>query len=901
MRILREWLTRLLATIRPRRTDDDLEAELRSHLELATDDAVRRGTSPGEARRTASVHGGAMGSALEAVRDQRGLPWMDDFTRDLRHAVRALRRSPAFTLTALLTFALGTGAVTAVFTVVNRVLIQPLRYPDSEALVAVWHTAPGAPGLASVSRDLRMSVSMYFSYAQHARTFQSIGLWAPFSASVTGDGQPEQVRVVLVTDGTLQALAVPPAHGRWLSASDQIPGSAPFVMLGHGFWQRRYGGNPHVVGQTILVDSRPREIAGIMPSGFRIVTAEPDLIVPLAPDRATARLPGFGFAAVARLKPGATLQEATSDITRMIPIWMRSWPAAPGIDPRIYEAWRIAPALRPLKDDVVGGVRTMLWVVMGTVAGVMLIASANVANLLLVRAEGRRHELGVRAALGAGRWRIARALVVESSVLALAGGAVGVVLAGGGLRLLAAVGPAMLPRLDEVALDVTAIAFAIGVSSLAGILFGLMSMPWAGRLQIGAGERAATASPARQRARQGLVLVQVALAMVLLVFSGLMIRTFVAMTRVDAGIARPSYALTARTSIPFLLEKDPLRVAHTHHAIVEKLSSIPGVRAAGFTTALPLEGITPDWDAVAAEGREYARNEIPPFRLFKAISPGYLAAAGTRLVAGRDYEWTDLYGGRRHVLVSENLAREFWGSPEAALGRRLRTLVDTAPWREVIGVVQDVYENGVHEPAPATVYWPTFGESAYRAGNVDVERNVTFVIRGGQSGAEALAPSMHDAVWAVNPNLPLASVRTLQEVYDRSMERTSFALVMLGIAAAVSVLLGVIGVYGVLSYTVAQRRREIGIRLALGAQQREVIGMFVRHGLAMAGIGIVAGLVAAAAATRTMAAILFGVGPLDPVTYASVPAILAAATLVATLIPARRAAVVDPAQALRSE
>jgi predicted permease len=897
---LRELVTRLRSTLRARRRDDDLEAELRGHLEMAADAARRRGAGAAEARRTAGARGGAIGSALDAVRDQRGLPGLDELARDLRHAVRALRRSPAFTLTALLTFALGTGAVTAVFAVVNRVLLQPLRYPDPEALVAVWHAAPGAPGLASVSGDLRMSISMYFSYADHTRTFASIGLWFPFPASVTSDAQPEQARAVLVTDGTLQALGVAPAHGRWLSAADQVPGGPAVVMLGHGFWQRRYGGDPGAVGQTIIVDARPREIAGVMPRGFRVVTAEPDLIVPLAPNRATEQLSGFGFQAVARLKPGATLDDASADIARIIPIWIRSWPAAPGVDPLIYEGWRIAPALRPLKDDVVGGVRTMLWVVMGTVAGVMLIACANVANLLLVRAEGRRHELGVRAALGAGRWRIARALVVESTVLALAGGAMGVVLAGAGLRLLAAVGPAMLPRLDEVALDAMAIAFAVGVSALAGVLFGLMSVPGSGRLRIGAGDRTATGSPARQRARQGLVLVQVALAVILLVFSGLMVRTFVAMTRVDAGIAEPDRALTARTSIPFLLEKDPLRVARMQHAIVEKLSSMPGVRAAGFTTALPMEGITPDWDVIFAEGREYGREETPPFRLFKAISPGYLAAAGTRLVAGRDFEWNDLYGGRPYVLVSENLAREFWGSAEAALGRRIRTL-DTSPWREVIGVVQDVHDNGVHEPAPATVYWPTLGESSYRAGQIEIERRVAFVIRGEQPGAEALAPSVHEAVWSVNPNLPLASVRTLQDVYDRSMERTSFALVMLGIAAAVSVLLGVIGVYGVLSYAVAQRRREIGIRLALGAQRSEVMRMFVRHGLTLTGIGILAGMAAASVATHAMTAILFGVGPLDPITYAAVPVILAFATLIATLMPASRAAAVDPALTLRTE
>ena len=434
---LREWVIRLWQTGRGRRTDADLEEELRSHLAIAADAMQRNGDAPGAASRTARIDAGGVAQTLEALRDQRGLPWLDPLARDSRYALRVLRRSPTFTGVALLTLAISIGANTAVFSVVNSVLLKPLSYPHPEELVAVWHTAPGAPGLATVSGGLRLSQSMYVTYAEENRTFQAIGLWAAAAMTVTGLAEPEQARGVLVTDGTLQALDVPPVAGRWLMAADQKPGAPGTVMLGYGYWQRRFGGDRTVVGRGITVGSRPLEIVGVMPQGFRIVTVDPELIV-LAPlVRSRLILAGFGYEAVARLKPGVTIAEADADMTRMLPIWMRSWPTLTGADPRVYESWRIAPAIRPLEQDVVGNVGRVLWVVMGTIGIVLLIACANVANLLLVRAEGRHQELAVRAALGASAGRIVRALLIESMWLGLLGGALGLGLAYGGLRVLA--------------------------------------------------------------------------------------------------------------------------------------------------------------------------------------------------------------------------------------------------------------------------------------------------------------------------------------------------------------------------------------------------------------------------------------------------------------------------------
>jgi predicted permease len=900
----REWVIRLWGTVRPSRPDTELEQELRAHLDLAAEDERRRANSSEGAGRTAVVQLGAVAQSMDALRDQRGLPWLEDLARDARYGLRTLRRTPLFATVVLMTLAIGIGANTAVFSVVNSVLLKPLAYPSPEELVAVWHTAPGAPGLSTVSGDLRLSASMFFTYAENNRTFGDFGLWFAGSATVTGRTEPEEVRTLLVTDGTLQALGVQPVLGRWLARADQVPGAPRTVMIGHGYWQRAFGGDRSVVGRGLVVDSRPREIVGVLPEGFRVGAAHPDVILPLGFDRSRQSLPGFGFQAVARLKPGVTIAEASADVARMVPIWMGSWPAAPGVNPRIYESWRIAPALRPLKEDVIGNVASALWILMGTIGIVMVIACANVASLLLVRADGRQQELAVRAALGAGRGRIVRGLLSESVVLGLLGGMLGLGLAHTGLRFLVATGPATLPRLDEIALDSRALAFAFTVSLLSGLLFGLIpALKYAGpglSLRLRGGGRTSSQSRERHRARNILVVAQVAMALVLLVGSGLMIRTFQSLRAVQPGFTRPDELQTMRISIPASLVPEQERVARLQNDIVDKLAAIPGVTSVGFASVMPMEGLTPDWDCVVPEGKTYQADEVPPFRLFKSLSPNLLQTVGTRLVAGRAYTWTDLYDRRPVVLVSENLAREFWGTPSAAIGKRIRTL-DVAPWREVIGVVEDVYDNGVHEPAPAAVYWPTMGESPYRAGHVVVDRTVTFAIRSAQAGTEGLLSQVRAAVWSANSSLPLASMRTMQEIYDRSMARTSFTLVMLAIAGAMALVLGVVGTYGVISYSVSQRTREIGIRLALGAQRGELKRMFLGHGLMLAASGMAIGLTAAVGLTRLMSSLLFGVSPLDAMTYVAVPCLLLTATMLASYVPARRAAAMDPAEALKAE
>jgi predicted permease len=404
----------------------------------------------------------------------------------------------------------------------------------------------------------------------------------------------------------------------------------------------------------------------------------------------------------------------------------------------------------------------------------------------------------------------------------------------------------------------------------------------------------------RHRARNILVIAQVAMAMVLLVCSGLMIRTFQALRTVEPGFTDAKHLQTIRISIPALLVAEPERVTRIQHEISNQLAAIPGVTSVGFASELPMEGLAPSWNNVFVEGRAYAAGEIPPLRLFKYVSPGFFHTLGTQMVAGRDLTWTEVYGLRRVAMVSESLARELWVSSSAAIGKRFRQ-AQFGPWWEVVGVSQDVRENGIQEKTPLSVYWPTMMPNPFDPEGTDVWRTATFAVRSDRTGTEAFVSQLRQAVWSVNANLPVAEVRTMQEIYDQSLVRTSFTLVMLAIAGGMALVLGIIGIYGVMSYTVSQRRREIGIRLALGAQGGELTHMFVRHGLVLAVIGVVIGIGAAAGLARLMKSLLFGISPLDPVTYVAVPLILAMAAIVASYLPARRAAAVDPVQALKLE
>ncbi|MGB6683537.1 MAG: ABC transporter permease, partial [Candidatus Acidiferrum sp.] len=675
------------------------------------------------------------------------------------------------------------------------------------------------------------------------------------------------------------------------------------VMLTYGFWKKKFAGSPSVIGQSITLDGKPRQIIGVLPQRFHFLDwDDPDVILPLQWDRNKTNLGNFSYEGIARLKPGVTMEQASSDVARMLPIVARSFPAPPGFSAKIFDQARIAPNLRPLKTDVIGDVGSTLWVLMASIGLVLLIACANVANLLLVRVEGRRQELAVRSALGASPYRIAGELLLESLTLGLLGSAIGLGLAYAALRALVAIAPDGLPRIHEIGIDGTVLLFTFGISILASVLFGAIPIfKYAGvRLSTGIreGGRANSGSREQHRARSILVVVQVALALVLLICSGLMIRTFRALTRVNPGYSQPAQLQTFRIGIPDNQVKDDETVVRTFDEMRTKIAAIPGVSAVTVSTSFPMDGNSSN-DLVFAQDRPNAEGQIPPIRRFALIIPGFFATEGTPLVAGRDFTWTDIYQKLPVAIISENFAREYWQSPANAIGKRIR-VASTDDWREIIGVAANVYGDGVTKDPPSMVYWPIM-RANFEGQAHDVAQYVGFGIRSPRAGSESFLKEVREAVWSVNPNLPLSNVHTLEYYHSLSMARTSFTLIMLAVAGSMALLLGVIGIYGVISCSVSQRVREIGIRMALGAQTQSLTGMFVRHGLILTGIGAAFGLVVAAIVMRLMSSLLFHVNPVDPITYAAVTVGLIATAFLASYLPSRRAATVDPVEALRAE
>ena len=813
--------------------------------------------------------------------------------RNLSRTVRALLRSPLFTFVAVLTLALGIGAGTAMFSVVYGVLLKPLPFPDANRLVAVWHSAPGIN-----LEMLPQGPATYLTYREEGRTFEEIGLWQNGMVTVTGLSEPERVPALIVTDGTLPILQVAPHLGRRFTRQDDSPAGPATVMLTYGYWERRFNADAAAIGRPILVDGQPHEVVGVLPRSFQFLDQEADLLLPLRLNRSEEFVGHFNYRGLARLKPGVTVEQANADIARMIPMVLDRFPLPPGFTRKMIDEARIGPNVRPLAADVIGDVGDVLWVLFGTVGVVLLIACANVANLFLIRAEGRHQELAVRSALGARPSLIARGLLGESVTLSLLGGVLGACFAYGGIRVLLAVAPDGLPRLREIAIDPVVLLFALGLSLAAGLVFGLLPLLRFSTPRVLAGlkdgGRSASDGRQRNRARSALVVGEIAMALVLLVAAGLMIRTFQELRGVHPGFTRPGEVLTFRVSVPESLEADPAKIARLHEEVARKLGALPGVAAVGQCSALTMDGGSND--PVIVEEFPLAAGRFPPIRRMKWAAPGYFETMGNPIVAGRDFTWNDNYGLALVAVVNEAFVREYWKNPADALGKRIRS--GPQEWRQIVGVVGDERDDGVARPAPPMVYWPMLSKSLWEEGTY-AARTMSYAVRSSRAGSPTLLAEIQRAVWSVNRNVPLANARTLEEIRSESMAQTSFALVMLGIAAAVALSLGMVGIYGVIAYMAAQRTREIGIRMALGAQRENVSGLFVRHGLVLTGAGVLVGVVAAAALTRLMSALLFGVGAWDPVTYAAVSIVLAAIALLASYVPARRASRLDPIAGLR--
>jgi len=561
-------------------------------------------------------------------------------------------------------------------------------------------------------------------------------------------------------------------------------------------------------------------------------------------------------------------------------------------------------SVNSMNGVVVGRVRTPLFMLLGAVALVLLVACANIANLMLVRADARRQELAVRAALGAGRARIAQELLVESLVLGAVGGVLGLVLAFAGLELLVAIGPSNLPRFAEISVHPPVLAFTVAVSLASTLVFGsITALKHALHVDVAAfgGARGSTAGRERNATRSALVVVQVALALVLVVSAVLMIRTFQALRDVHPGFVDAAAIQTVRTWAPNEIIRDARQYTRVQHEIQDAITALPGVASAGFTSSLPMEGAPFVFNApVVIEGRPVAAGDTPPPRRLKIVSPRYFETMGTQIIAGRDMTWGDIEAGGRVALISEDFARELGPEPADALGKRIRTPVDTDAWREVIGVVQNVKDDSLYAGAPSLVYFPALMENAF-GGPAFGYPAMAYVVRSERTGTATFINEIRQTVWSVNGNVPIALQRTMQDLYAGSLARTSFALVMLVIAGSMALALSIVGIYGVIAFVVAQRTREIGIRMALGAKRRDVRAMFLRHGLTLSAVGLCVGLVAALALTRLMSSLLFGIEPTDVTTYVAALGIILAAAALASYLPARRASAIDPGQTLNAE
>jgi predicted permease len=876
--------------------DREIDEELNHYFEELAASFEAKGLPPAEAKRAARLETGSALGVREEVRDEAWEHWATGILDDWRYAVRRLKRSPGFAFSAILTLSLGIGATSAIFAVIDGVLWKPLPYPHASRLVALIHTAPGI----NLSY-LKMSPSLYFTYREESRVLEDIAIWNGNRSTVTGRGVPEEVPTLFVTHQFLNVLGVRPALGRGFNEADGDPLGVRTVVLSDSCWKQSFGASPSVLGQRILLDGNAHKIVGVLPDSFEFLDEKVSLIVPRRLRREEVRLIQFSEDGIARLKPGVTLEEANTDLARCLPLAAVKFPLNSGFAANAFTDARISPTLRSLEDQQIGDVGKTLRILMAAVWILFFIACANVANLLLVRADGRRHELAVREALGAGYGRIARDILAESLLLAIAGGAFGLALCFCALRWTAYAGFTNLPRLTSVSLDSRTLAFTLVTSLAAGILFGLVPVWKYTRSKAhsdlrSASGRSMTQSRERHATQRALLAMQVALATVLLVSSGLMLRTFQSLRSVDPGFTNPRDVQIVRISIPPKLVAAPERVIRLETDILRKFSEIAGVTDIAITNSAPMEGGASN--PVYAADHDPGEGKLPPVRNTRNVSPGFARVLGNRLVAGRDLTWHELQNGSPVALVSENMSRELWGDPRAALGKRIRPSLNQE-WREVIGVTGDLRDEGVTRVAPTIVYWPLVQKA--QDGSIVVPRNVDMMIRTPRAGSAQFVRELQQALHGVNASVPLANIRTLSTIYEKSMARTAFASVLLTIAGGMALILGIVGIHGVISYAVAQRTKEIGIRIALGSTGNSVTAMFVRQGLLTAGAGAALGTLVSLGATRVLQSLLFGVSPFDYVTYLAMLGLLLTSAFAACWLSARRAASVDPIEALRAD
>ena len=809
----------------------------------------------------------------------------------LRIALRTLLRRPSFTLIAILTLAVGIGATTAIFTVVDGVVLRPLGYDEADRLVRIQHPVP------KLDPEWRWGVSEagYFAMAESNETLSGLGAYSGAELVLSGGASAEKVTGAMVSASLFAVLGARPAAGRLLRPEDNEPGAASVVVLGHDFWQRQFGGDPDVVGRTIRIEGGPVEVVGVLEAGFDLPDQRTAVwaAVRISPENQPVNWHRFDV--IGRLAEGVSAGQAEADLNRLVATFPERLPQAYGGD--FFERTGFVAEVVPLKDHVVGGVRTALWVLMGAVGIVLLIGCVNVANLFLVRLESARRERAVRTALGASRWDIARQSLAESLLLGLAAGALGLFLAAWGVEALVRLGPD-LPRLDQVGMTGTGVAFTVAVALLAGVVFGLMPAGGArvsfDALREGIG---LTASRRRNAVRSGLVIGEMALALVLLVAAGLMIRTFQNLRSVDPGIEAEG-VLAVDVSLPFRSYRGFEEVSAYFRRLTESAASLPGAVSAGATSHLPLgPSAMAGCSLIFMEEPEAQERGRECFASTVQATPGYFETMGID-VTGTLPGWEDVEARRGGIVVTGVTADRLWPGDDP-MGKGLRGNGAEPPYYRVQAVTGPIRANGLDQPPIHEVYFPMLpmeGASLWSP-----PRSMTLVVRSADGRAAALAGPVQSLIRELDPDVAVGRVRPMTEELAESTARTSFAMLLLGLAAAVALILGVIGLYGVVSYVVEQRRAEIGIRMALGAREAEVRGMVVKQAARLAGLGVAVGGIGALLTSRLLAAQVYGVAPWDPVTLLATAALLTGVALAAAWLPARRAARVEPMGVLRGE
>ncbi|MEN3332202.1 MAG: putative transport system permease protein [Blastocatellia bacterium] len=877
---------RLRSLLRRGRVEQELDEELRYHLERQIEENLGKGMTAAEARYAALRAMGGIEQQKEECRDMRRVHFIEDLMQDLRYGLRVLAKSPVFTAVAVLTLALGIGANTAIFSVVNELLLRPLPFRDAERLVTLWEVSPEGRHQNTTSR------ANFRAWREQSTTFEGMAAFSDQRLNLTGDREPEEVSVQLATPELFQVLGVEPLLGRTLNEDDGRARSAG-VVLAYGIWQRRFGGDPEIVGKPITLNGMPFNIVGVMPAGFqwhirgRSGTGKPAEMwaVLVMPTEGPATLGRF-LSVVARLKPGVSREQGEAEI--------KAIEARLGQDAPQYNRGYGAEAI-PLREQFVGNVRPALWILLGAVGFVLLIACANVANLLLARAAARQKEVALRTALGAHRWRIVRQLLTESLLLALLGSLLGLGLAWWGIPALVAISPRDLVNLQGVGINLKVLAWTLAISLATGIIFGIAPALEATRLNLNealneGGKGGGGQGAHSRRLRSVLVVAEVALALVLLASAGLMVKSFARLRNIDTGF-NPENVLTMVVRLAGAKYREDPQVVGFFRQATERIGALPGVRSIGIVNYLPLYGGLGSSTGFTIEGQPELPPGEGPGANVRVSDAGYFSAIGIPLLRGRNFTDVEDRQAKHVVLISESLARQYFPG-EDPLGKHISVeMFDKPNPTEIIGIVGDVRYDSLTDAAEPTVYFP-HPDLTYEF--------MTLVIRT-DSDPAAIAAAVRGEVREIDPNQPVSDVRTMKQVMADTVGRARFNTLLLGLFAGLATLLAAVGIFGVMNYSVTVRTREIGIRVALGAQPSQVLMLILRQGLLLTLTGIGIGLAGALALTRIMSSLLFGVGATDPLTFAAIVVLLTVVSVIACYIPARRATRVDPVTALRHE